>query len=209
MTSPHLSLLCVSAGAAWAASFRTGFYDLADYLHAEPVWLVDGVHVQSLGYLESVLDEALTHCHGEYVLRLDDDETLDHTAIEWLKYGEFLKRLWPGPAIWKFARFNLWKDTDHYLANPPLWPDAQTRLAPRELSGDRKPIHAGCPHGGGNWAPGAILHHSYLVKSYATRCAIAEKYDRIQAGAGTSPGMLPFTRPEDAFTQLDVRRIPR
>lgn len=200
---PSLSLLCVSKGEPFAARFRQEFYDLAQHLGAEAIWLTDGIHVHSLGYLESVLDEAITFTHGEYILRLDDDETVDHAMADWLATG-----LWMTDPIWKFPRRNLWKDAQHYLVTYPLWPDEQTRLTRRDLAGDRKPIHAGCPHGGGAVGVGAILHWSFLVKPYVRRVEISEKYDQIQEGAGTSPGMLPFTRPEDAFPTLTVRKVP-
>ena len=204
-----LSVLCVSRGASFALPFVQAHDGLARRLGAEFVLVADGdaaadrlrtiaeprLTVHSRGYLESVLEEALGACHGEYVLRLDDDETVSEELERWLRACCHL-----AGDHWKFPRAWLWRDARQFLAMPPFWPDDQTRLSVRAKAGGRSFIHAGSPFGGGEAAPGAIEHHAFLVKRREEREALVAHYDRVQPGAGSAfrgfylPEELPVLR---------------
>lgn len=221
--SPALSILVVTQAEPHTWSFLRAIDTRLAALNAELVVAVDcpirgfmpgellsgdwhrlnWVQVQSRGYIESVLDQALMSCTGEYVLRLDDDEALTPTAWDFLAEEGY--RAHPH---WKFDRYNLWGDVRHYIPTPPLFPDHQTRLSKRELAGGRCVIHCGSPFGGGEVAPGGILHHRFLIRPYEQRAAIAAKYDGVSPGAGTSPGMLPFNLPEDVWATIELREVP-
>jgi len=149
-----------------------------------------GVH--SAGYLESVHDDVLRVCRGEYVLRLDDDESCSHAMQCWLANGEYLQH-----DLWKFPRAHLWIDETRYIVNRALFPDHQTRLGTKEKMGGRTTIHCGSPFGGGEEAPVLLLHHKFLVKPLEERRAIVERYDRIAAGAGSA--FRVFSVPEDVL----------
>jgi hypothetical protein len=157
--------------------------------------------IASQGYIESVLDEALTACRGEYILRLDDDETLSPRAVRWLGDGGYREA-----DHWKWPRAHLWGSPARYIPAAPLWPDWQTRLSVREKAGGRGVIHAGSPFGGGEEAPGAILHWKFLVRDRASRRAILDRYETIQPGAGT--GFLPFHLPEEAWAERADVGVP-
>lgn len=159
-------------------------------------------HVHSQGYIESVLDDALKVCAGEYVLRLDDDETCSPEMVEWLASGT-----WAQSDIWTFPRQHLWQDEQHYILNPPLWPDPQTRLMVREKAGARIGVHQACPFGAGHDTFAPIRHHKFLVRTKRERIALAEHYERITAGAGLSPTYKPFQLPEDCYAELDLAEL--
>lgn len=164
--------------------------DWPSYAHEEGVDVVV-VAVQSQGYIESVLDDVLTACQGDYVLRIDDDERVSPALAQWLRDGQYLT-----DDHWKFSRAHLWPDLQHYVSTPPLWPDHQTRLSVRAKAGGRTTIHAGSPFGGGRLAPAVLEHHKFIVRSLREREAIAARYDQIARGAGTSSNMKPFQLPD-------------
>lgn len=219
----QLSILCVSKGEPSTLPLLWGLESVASKLHAELLLVADGQlaydrltstfrhsrllinpgirRVHSLGYIESVLDEAVTFTTGTYVLRIDDDESISPPMIDWLQSGVYTSE-----PNWKFSRAHLCLDTDHYITNPPLWPDHQTRLSLRSLSGGRSSVHSGSPHGGGVLAPAVINHHKFLVKSLQDRMAILSRYERLQTGAGSNFRI--FSVPElETTMQLDVRSI--
>lgn len=138
------------------------------------------VPVLAKGYLESVHDEVLAKCTGDYVLRLDDDEYPSPAMFTWLQNGDYLEQ-----SLWKFPRLHLWKTRKLYLKIPQLFPDHQTRLGYKTLMGGRTHIHCGSPHGGGHDAGVAIEHHKFLLRNEAERKAIIARYDSVAAGAGT------------------------
>jgi hypothetical protein len=148
-------------------------------------------NVTSRGFIESVLDEVLAECTGDYVLRIDDDEACSPALVQWLCEERYLHG-----DHWKFSRAHLWPDKDHYIVDLPLWPDHQTRLSVKAKAGGQRTIHAGSPHGGGQLAPAVIEHHKFLVRTEAERKKIAQRYDQVMPGAGTSPGMISFQLPE-------------
>lgn len=215
----RLSILCVTRVEPYAKFFLENMQNLAESCGGQLVIAVDGdswalrrlsemqivvdrcFQVHSTGYIESVLDEAVTQCDGEYILRLDDDERCTPEMQAWLSVESYLEH-----DHWKFARYNLWKDANHYLTHPQLWPDHQTRLSTREKSSGRTTVHAGSPHGGGELAPVGMEHHKFIVKSYQERRSIAKRYDDYQAGYGTG-GMLAFSLPEDLGCTLEVASL--
>lgn len=146
------------------------------------------------GYLEEIHDDCVDHCTGDYILRLDDDERCSPAMIAWLADHNYESH-----DHWKFPRAHLWGDTETVLLTPQLWPDHQTRLSTKAKAGGRNHIHAGSPHGGGELAPCVIEHHKFLVKTLEERRAIADRYDRIQKGAGRTGGMTAFQVPEEAY----------
>lgn len=145
--------------------------------------------VHSKGYIESVLDEAIEFTRGNYILRIDDDESLSTPLLKWLASGQYRTH-----DNWTFPRANLWGDEEHYIANPPLWPDYQTRLSIRSKSGGRLAIHAPSPYGAGEIASCPILHHKFLVRTFDDRKRILDQYESMQEGAGS--GFIPFSLPE-------------
>lgn len=214
----RLSILCITRAEACVLPFLHDMQRLAALCEAELVIAADGrpavaaLHttgiwesvrlvVNATGYLESVHDEAVAMCEGEYVLRLDDDERPSAAMITWLRDQRYCHT-----PHWRFPRVHLWSDPQHYLANAPLWPDYQTRLSVHALAGGRSTIHCASPHGRGTLAPVALEHYKFLIRSYDDRVAIADRYERIARGAGRGK-FLPFQLPEDAFPVLDIRNV--
>jgi hypothetical protein len=184
-----LTILCVTQGHDYARPFILEMERLASDVFAELVLVTDGHEVQSDGYLESVLDDALKLCLTDYVLRLDDDEQATPEMRDWLAAGAYR-----GHDHWAFPRLNLWPDAAHHITNPPLYPDLQTRLSTKEKSGGRHDVHAGSPHGTGHIAPVAIEHHKFLCRPMEDRLALLERYEAILPGAGKQYAM--FSVPE-------------
>jgi hypothetical protein len=206
-----LTLLCVTQAKNYVWPFLRHMETVADQLHAQLVIAGDGddaiqtliegsvagrfVGVRSRGYLESVLDAALEQCDGEYVLRLDDDERCSPAMVTWLESDAYLIG-----THWKFPRMHLWPDTQHYIVEPQLWPDEQTRLSVREKAGGRRTIHAGSPFGGGALAPVAIEHHKFLVRTRAEREDTARRWH--------NGNMIAFSLPEDVFVNPRLEDVP-
>src|SRR5262245_28616358 len=103
--------------------------------------------VYSRGFIESVLDQALTYIRSGYVLRLDDDELPSAGMIRWLEDGEFRRA-----EHWSFPRVHLFRDRRHALLTHHLYPDHQTRLSIKAKAGGRTMIHCGSPFGYGEIA---------------------------------------------------------
>jgi hypothetical protein len=206
----NLSILCVTKGEECVLPLLHKLEMDALCLSAEFVLVADGEEahrdlshggfdrlgkgsnipiVHSKGYIESVLDEAIEHTNGKYILRIDDDESISAPMLDWLagrKYESFDN--------WTFPRAHLWGDEKSYIVNSPLWPDYQTRLSARDKSGNRLAIHAPSPYGIGEIAPCPILHHKFLVRDYEDRKRILDGYESKQEGAG-SGDFLPFSFP--------------
>ena len=206
-----LTFLCVTENAPHARRFIEGqmadakmlgarFRLVTDRLdHREPWMPQDTVLARSAGYLESVLDLAVASCPPGYVLRLDDDERATPDMLGWLAPGNYREH-----DHWAFPRLNLWPDSHHYITNPPLYPDLQTRLSVREKSGGRRGVHDGSPHGTGALAPVAIEHHKFLVRTRRERERLLDRYDRVRPGAGSRYAM--FSVPELYEADLEVAR---
>lgn len=207
-----LTILCLTAGEPHARRFIQYHRRLAANLEARYVLVYDVGLMQAIdpvitqlahfrmfgnGYLESVYDRALAQLRlpdDTYLLRLDDDETISLRMFQWLVAEQYTLA-----DHWKFPRRHLWGTSGYYITTPPLYPDHQTRLSRASHAGGRGVIHAGSPFGGGVLVhdPGIhLVHHKFLVKDRAAREAVAARYDAVQPGAGTSPGMIPFTLPE-------------
>lgn len=214
-----LSIVCVTKSEPYAIPFLTTMCDLALHLGGQAVLVGDGVEaevsltvrygdlshtkigrVNSKGFIESVLDQALMFCDGQYVLRLDDDEQCSPAMVNWLK-----EQLYRHAPHWKFPRAHLYGPEKLVMMHPQLWPDHQTRLSIHTMAGGRRWIHCGSPYGGGAEAPVVLEHHKFLIKSLEERRAIAQRYDSIQPGAGTG-GMTAFNLPE--LTQWNGRLVP-
>lgn len=204
-----LSILTVTAGEPYTGRFLWHFRAVADMLSAEFVvahdrctpWACGAdkyVPVKSSGVIEDVLVEAHAACSGDYVLRLDDDETLSPQAIlciaAWLPEAGDTK-------VYAFPRANLWGDQWHAISSGDLFPDFQVRLMPRDRE-CRTKVHEGIAPDA--LFPGMILHHKFLLKSLAERRAIAARYEAKQAGCG-SGHYLQFSVPEDCF---EIKTFP-
>lgn len=173
-----LSILCITSGLPRADQFLEHFFDVGHQLGAEVVIAQDGKDVHSKGYIESVLDDGLALTHGDYILRLDDDEKVSPAMLKWLLNKEYLKA-----PLWSFPRVHLWESPSWFIVEQYYFPDFQTRLATREKSSRPKDIHSGSPWGWGTISRVAIEHWCYLVKTYEERCEISRQYHRIRAGA--------------------------
>jgi hypothetical protein len=150
------------------------------------------IAVQSSGAIEDVLVEAHSACSGDYVLRMDDDETLSAQAI--LSLAEW-GGLQSDSRVYALPRANLWGDQWHGISSGDLFPDFQVRLMPRDRE-QRTHVHEGIIPD--SLLPGMILHHKFLLKSREERLAIAARYEKKQAGCG-SGHYLQFSVPEDCF----------
>lgn len=206
----NLTILCVTNGQGdHVREFVQTMQDQADHLGACFMIGADGEEayrlsyfadrvapINSMGYLESVLDEVTKLVDTPYVLRLDDDERMSQSLLWWLKSGEYTRY-----DIVTFPRANLWGDREHFLKEEPWWMDAQTRLGKVEKMLGRDRIHKGNPAGSGITVPYAIEHHKFLVRDYAERLKIAEQYEKVQPGAGKGE-YLPYNLPEDTGRKL-------
>lgn len=217
MTCSDLSILCVTKGEDCILPLLSRMINQAQSIDAEIVLAVDGHNnyerlkshftelasfriefVESRGYIESVLDEAVDLTSREYVFRLDDDESMPDELIIWLYKGEYRSH-----PHWKFNRAHLWRDEKTVITNPPLWADHQTRLSTRALSYGRTSIHCGSPFGGGELAPYPIIHHKFLVKSLLERQDIVRKYDQVQSGMGYN--FRVFSVPELVIPESEIK----
>lgn len=179
-----LSVLCVTRAERRAIPFVKSLGALALVCDAEFVIAADGrdalatiidevegrvVLVRSKGYIESVLDDAIRACDGDYILRLDDDEFPSPDLVQWLRDRQYLEH-----DHWQFPRMHMWPNRNMFIDDPQLWPDCQTRLSMQAKSGGRHAYRAKSPFGDGWLAPAAIEHHKFLVRSYEERRAKAE-----------------------------------
>lgn len=199
-----LSILCVTNAEPHAGSFLLRMSRLARLLDAEFVigldgerahksgfnmWCTKTINLNGAGYIESVLDEAVNNCAGDFIFRLDDDEAASPALGKWLLSGAY-----KDADVWCFPRVYLWKDDQHYI--PELFPDVQTRLTTKGKAGGRNVIHSGSPYGTGRIAPYAIEHHKLLVKTIEERERILDHYETIQVGAGRRPEFAKYNLPE-------------
>lgn len=190
-----LSLLVVTEHGPHAAPFLDRLAGIAAELGAEFVEH-DG---RGARCLEDVLDDAIAACSDGWILRLDDDELPSPEMLDWLRAGRFI-----AGRHWAFPRMHLWPDEHSFITTAPLWPDVQTRLSMKELAGGRSVIHQGSPFGTGKVAPVAIEHHKFIVRPLEERRALVDRYDAIDAGAGSR--FAAFSLPEElADVTLAVR----
>jgi hypothetical protein len=212
-----LSILCVTnnehPGTTW---FICRMHALASKLGAELVLGLDREKAQSAPWRslankaidltannlqEDVLDQAISACSSEWVLRLDDDETVSLALENWLKTGNYQTgNLYAFPRVYLYPA-----DTNHFLANPGMWPDLQTRLGRKELMMGCNTVHAGNPNGTGQVVPYALEHHNLLVKTLEERRALAAHYEAIRPGAGSLPEYARYNLPEDFYPKFIVK----
>lgn len=181
-----LTILCVTDGQPYAQPFIDNMEQLAADLGCGFVEY-DGT---CAGYIEKVLDEAIADCPDGYILRLDDDEKPDAAMVDWLAGREY-----EASPHWAFPRLNLYPDEEHYLTGFDLYPDPQTRLSTKRMSGGRHLIHDGSPYGTGRMAPCHIEHHKFLVRTLEERWETLYRYEQLQPGAGSR--FVQFSAPED------------
>ncbi len=198
--TPELTVLCVTRGEDRCLLRLDEMYALTAGLDAEFVLAVDTpekigmlrdrfslqkvVAVKSSGFIEGVLDEALSHCTGRYVLRLDDDEQCSIEMMNWL-----VKRRYRAADHWKFPR--VWLTRCGRMATAPWWPDDQTRLSVKSKAGGLRGIHSGSPFGGGRLAPVAIEHYTLAEETLEQRRARVARYEALQRGSGFPHFYLP------------------
>lgn len=152
------------------------------------------VRVTASTVIEDVLADAHAACGTEWVLRLDDDETLSAPAVSWL--WSWLRSDQTGVSVIGFPRANLWGGEGTMLAEEYMWPDPQMRLTRRGAE-TRSAIHQGLSPD--RFSPAVILHHKFLVKSREDREAIARRYEATSAGCGLGEHYVRFSLPEVAF----------
>lgn len=213
----NLSILCVTLAEPHAGLYLVRMSHLARLLGAEFVIGLDGAraHQSHLGKLatkavllpahdvplqECVMDEAVSQCSGEYILRLDDDEAVSPSLQAWL-----MNRKYVGGQLFSFPRVYMHPDEKHVLCNDNIYPDMQTRLGLKHLMYGITFIHAGNPNGAGTFAPFAIEHHKLLCRSYDERLAIANRYEAIREGAGSLPEYARYNLPEKFYSELQVQ----
>lgn len=218
MTCSDLTIICITKGEACCLPLLAKMTQDAQGLGASMLLFLDNNRgdftpefyehgpayfvlflVNSGGYVESVLDYAVSKPETRYVLRLDDDERMSPEMISWLASGAYR-----ASDHWKFPRAHLWRDESTFIAAHPLWPDHQTRLSVKEKAGGRTTVHAGSPFGGGRLAPCYIEHHKFLIRSREEREEISARYEKLQPGAGTH--FRSFSVPEEVFAPEQVFR---
>lgn len=204
----NLSILTVTRFEKHTPRFLKHFRALADIFRAEFVVGYDRCDrvecdadvyfpVQTRGTIEHVLAEAYAACSGEYVLRLDDDETLSAKAIYELDQWSMNES---DEKVYDFPRANLWGSESTAITSGNLFPDFQSRLMPKAKE-TRTQLHQGLFSDG--VIPGLILHHKFLVKTREEREEIAARYEQIGEGLG-SGHYLQFSVPEKCFEKLEV-----
>lgn len=129
-------------------------------------------------YFEELIDPVIYACDGEYILRVDDDESVSSGLRDWLSTGEFVRR-----DSWFFSRRHLWPDAGHCLAKQPYFPDFQARLSVNRQA--RRPVkihaaHAYPAYRAPSWA--YLNHHVFLIRTREERQAITAKYETIRTG---------------------------
>ncbi len=214
--SPLLSVLCVTKADPMCLGFVKHLSLMAQELEAECVIVADGddayhqlrairvspaLTLQSGGYLESIYDQAVAACSGEYIFRLDDDEVASPELVAWLHTGDYLTR-----PQWMFPRRHLWGDEQTYILNPPLTPDYQTRLGTRTYATRGTGVHATSPFGQGKPGVGEIYHYKFLIRTRSEREAFATRYEAIEPGAGRGK-FLPFQLPEVAYNTIETASL--
>lgn len=212
-----LTIVCISKGEIHAYGFIRLMWELKRILRAPLLLGYDGndlpeyfeeyadeiVHLRSAGYIESVLTETIQQVKTKYVLRLDDDERVSVSLINWL-----CARLYQESDLFTFPRCNMWNDWQ-FITDDPLFPDLQTRLMIKDyaLGWRADTIHEGCPNGTGKIVPQALIHDKFVVKSYQERFEIAEFYEVIREGGGMGFTYKPFQLPEDVYKEAHLHPL--
>lgn len=213
-----LSILVFTEGLDFAARFLADFRDLARTLGAE--YVIAGDHargynmarlyadvplqVETRGLQEHKIAEAAIQCRGDWVLKLDDDETCSQAMRTFLAGYDWQTA---GPQAYSFPYAWLWGDEAHFITSPPFWVDPHARLMRKPLMLDWPTgVHQNNPHSG-PIIPASLCHHKFLVKGIEARREVARRYDGFMAGAGTGQHYGKFTLPEVYCDGLTVREV--
>lgn len=214
-----LAVLAFTRGDPFAARFLEKFRDLAQVCEAEYVIAGDraagfemaqrfadrAIPVETSGIQESHIAQVARQIEADWILKLDDDESISSALWQWLVAGGWQqgeRNVYSFPTAW------LWGDEGHFITSFPFWPDPHARLMKRECFFDwGTGMHAGNPHGVGWIVHAALWHHKFLVKDMPERLAVARRYDALRPGAGTGPYYGKFTLPEVFCRELVVREV--
>jgi hypothetical protein len=140
----------------------------------------DVYDIESRGFLESALKLLASHCSGEYVLRVDDDECLGgvwrRDAFDGLALTNLITHFWL-PRRWIIYPGDL------FLSNYPWFPDLQLRIFrndPRLISWPRQPHEHMKVKGRGMVLADRCIDHWVLVtESRRDREQKCERYRSI------------------------------
>jgi hypothetical protein len=147
--------------------------------------------------VETILEEAVSHCSGEYVLRLDDDETLSLAMFGYLASGD-----WVNHQAIAFPRAHLWQNESLMLTGSQWWPDVQMRLSLKKHA-IRKVVHEGPPMID-SVVGASLLHHIWLVRTREERLDACRRY---HAAAGQQMPENPTVWPTDLGQELGVAKV--
>ena len=213
----HLSIICMTRGGGSSYQFINALSLQAKRLGAELVVGHDEgfdfsttlhmytkfIPIQTSGYVESALNQLARHAQGQFILKLDDDESISPLMLEWLR-----ERRYMGYPAWAFPSAALWGDEGHFITTPPFWPDTHIRLTAWHLAADWPDE----PHGKPKWerqakiAPVAIRHHKFLLRGLAERQQIADRNEsKLQVGAHGS--RLVFNCPEFVLDRVTISPV--
>ncbi len=218
-----LSICAITGGKPYAEQFLARFRELANTLGTEFVIAGDGERGMEMAQrfadttlpvtvpgamAEAVYAPLARACKGDWVLRLDDDESCSEAMNDWLVSREWERGT---ETVYSFPYAWLWGDENHFLVSPPFWVDPHARLTSREyLTQWQVRVHGAGPGTGGTIVPVAHCHHGLLVKSLVERQEIALRYDALKPGAGTGHHFGKFLTPERFFPDgVLVRELGR
>lgn len=193
----NLSIVCVTNNQYNAKPFILRLHSLCTRLGAELVLGLDREKAQKADWRslanvtvdlscdklqEDELDKAIEAATRDWVLRIDDDETVSPALESWLFTLGHEKS---GYQLYAFPRIHLYPDAWHYVSNPEMLPDLQTRLGKKPLMFGVNRVHAGNPNGTGAVVPYALEHHKLICRTLEQRKEIAARYETLMPGAGT------------------------
>lgn len=208
MKKPTLSIACVTTADSvvlpfldrfraiasdLGAQFIVGAHGIAACDYANSGKDIDGVLVEG-SYFEELIDPVIRQCSGDYILRVDDDESLSEGLIEWLLSGE-----WYARDSWFFSRRHLWPDTGSCISMQPYFPDFQARLSVKRQA--RRPVKIHAAHAYPAYrAPGTAFfnHHVFLIRTREERKSTTAKYETIRTGKQFTPADVNVVLPWDA-----------
>lgn len=162
------------------------------------------VRLDPLGTSEAGLGWLNKQCEGDWILRLDHDELPSEALIN------LLPRLLADREVTHYhfpRRWVVGRNADRWIAEPPWWPDWQTRLfrnigsivhIPGRLHSDY--VVAGC---GARCADAIIYHYDLVFHDEERRRRKLEQYEAIAPGKSLRHYYFPdeanlVTRPLDA-----------
>jgi glycosyltransferase involved in cell wall biosynthesis len=134
----------------------------------------------------TIFEEMMRRCHGDWVLRFDDDET---PAPEWTRAR--VREMAEAPSVthYHFPRRWIVPPGDRFCCQPPHWPNWATRMMQRRRDRIVRPkglVHPALSIAGfGRFvADLAIDHWNFVVYDRAARESKVAAYERAAAGAG-------------------------